>query len=170
MGGYVSFGVLTSILLIIGGIITALVGKFLLRLVIGIAAGGLLAYLIAKLVLMMNGGLMAAVVLGALGFIIGFFLGWFIMKLALSIITGIAVGIVVANMLGFMGNIGLLLLIVLISIGISYLLSEKIISLIVIAAGAAMIYLGLLSFVTQTIAAVVAVIIIILVLVLKHKK
>ncbi|ADI32231.1 hypothetical protein [Staphylothermus hellenicus] len=165
-----AFGTLTSILLIIGGIITALAGKFLLRLVVGVASGGLLAYLIVKLVMLIHGGLLAATILGVLGFIIGFFIGWFIIKLALSIISGITIGVVIASLFGFMDNIGLLLLTVIIAIGISYLLSEKIISLIVILAGTAMVYLGLLAFISPMIALLITIVLLVLVLAVKFKK
>ncbi len=164
------FSTLTSILLIIGGIITAIIGKFLLRLIVGIASGGILAYIIAKLVLWLHGGTMAAVLLGVLAFIIGFFLGWFILKLALSVIIGIALGVLIADTMGFMGNLGLLLLTVIIMIGISYLLSEKILSLLVMIAGAVMVYLGLLAFTTPVVASIIAFIVFILIAILKIKK
>ncbi len=134
---------ITSLILIISGLITVFAGKFLLRIVMGGLFGLLLGYIAVKLILFFHGSLIVSLIIGFLAFIIGFFLGWFILKLALSIVFGLIIGISLAYILGFTGNISLLILIIVISIGIAYLLSEKIISVAVIITGLALFFAGM---------------------------
>ena len=134
---------ISSILLIIAGAIIVFAGKILLRLIIGGIFGSILGYIIVKIILFFSNDLPAAIVLGFLGFIIGFFIGWFIFKLTISIVTGFFIGLIIAFLLGLFNNIPLLILAVLLSIGISYILAEKIISLLIILSGLSILFAGL---------------------------
>ncbi len=131
-----------ALIFILAGIITGFLGKKLLRIGIGIIGGGLLAYATYKLGLMFGVEGTSLYVLAGLSFIIGYFLAWFIIKLALGVVTGIGVGLLIANLFGFMNNIPLLILTVLISIGIMYLLADKIIAIVVAVLGTLLVFVG----------------------------
>ncbi len=159
-------GWLTSTLMVVAGLIVVFAGKTLLKLVIGGAFGALLSYVIAKLVLMFNGGFVAALVLGFLGFIVGFFLGWFIFKISIAIVTGFLIGLVLASVFGFFENLPLLIITVLLAIGISYLLAEKIISIFTLFAGLALFYAGLYFLFDNTLIALLATILLFVLIVI----
>lgn len=149
-------GWLTALILVFAGIVVVFTGKTLLKLVIGGAFGVLLGYIVAKLVLIFNGGFVAALVLGFISFIIGFFLGWFIFKLAIAIITGFIIGLLMASIFGLFSNIPLLVITVLLSIGISYLLAEKIISVITLFAGLALFFTGIYHLIDNLLISILA--------------
>ncbi len=159
-------GWLTSTLMVVAGLIVVFAGKTLLKLVIGGAFGALLGYMIAKLVLMFNGGFTAALVLGFLGFIVGFFLGWFIFKVSIAIVTGFLVGYVLASIFGFLENLPLLIITVLLAIGVSYLLAEKITSIFTLFAGLAIFYAGLYFLLNNTLIALLATILLFVLIVI----
>ena len=146
----------TAVILILAGIFTGFLGKKLLRIGIGIVGGGLLAYATYKLGLMFGASGNSLYILIALAFIIGYFLAWFIVKLALGVVTGIGVGLLIASMLGFMNNLGMLLVTVLISIGIMYLLADKIIAVAVAILGTFLVFLGAYYFVGMIGGAIIA--------------
>ncbi len=162
--------VYTAIALIMGGIIVAFIGKKLLRIAVGIIGGGALALLTNKLALMLGATGVSVYVVAALAFIIGFFIAWFVIKLALALVTGISLGLVLATVLGFMGNLPLLILSVLISIGIMYLLADKILGLVITILGTILIYLGLSFFIQGIPAIIVAVVFFIVIAYFKLRK
>lgn len=162
--------VYTAIALIIGGIIVAFVGKKLLRITVGIIGGGALALLTYKLGLMFGATGMSVYVVVALAFIIGYFIAWFIVKLALALVTGLALGLILAVVLGFTGNLPLLILSVLISIGIMYLLAEAILGLVITILGIILIYMGLSFFIPGILAIMITAVFFIVIAYIKLRK
>ena len=136
----------TSILLIIGGLTLLFAGKFLMRLIVGFAVGTLFGYIIVKICLLLGFGLLSAVFLGSIGFIIGFFISWFLLKLAISIVVGTSISLMILVLLGLLSSIILALVIVVICIVVAYLLAEHILTVLVILAGASMVYMGFIPF------------------------
>jgi len=166
----VEIGFYTSILLIIVGFAVALAGKMLLKLVIGLSSGILLGYVVFRTMSLLNSEQIPKLVLSFLAFIVGFYLGWFILKLMLSIITGFLIGILVSYSLGFLDNIAFTSIATLLSIGIAYLISEKIISITCVLAGLAMIFLGLYALSMNIyIASIITILLLGIILALKKK-
>ena len=141
----------TSILLIVGGLTLLFAGKFLMRLIIGLAVGTLFGYIVVKACLFLGFGLFSAVFLGSIGFIIGFFMSWFLLKLAVAIVVGTSVSLMALILLNLLSNVGLVLIIVIMSIVIAYLLAGHMLPVLVILAGASMMYIGFASFLGYTI-------------------
>ena len=146
----------TALLITLAGVVVVFAGKILLKLTIGGAFGALLGYIVAKLVLMFNGGFAAALVLGFLAFIVGFFLGWFIFKLAIAIIVGFLIGLFIASIFNMFNDLPLLIITMLLSIGISYIMAEKIISIFTLFAGLAIFYIGLYFLTHNSLIAIIA--------------
>ncbi len=133
---------LIPVALIIGGFITAFVGKKLLKAIVMIVAGGVLAfalYWLSTHYLSVEPVTTAIIVL--MGFIVGAFLGWFLVKLAIALAIGFIAGIVIASALGL--GLVALVLVILLSIGIAYVLAEKIIEAAMAVLGSIMIYYGI---------------------------
>ncbi len=140
------------LLMIISGIVIAFIGKKPLRIVVGVIGGGLLAYATWYLANIFNITGTSVYVLMLLTFIIGYFLAWFVVKLGIGVVAGIGIGLILASHLGLADNLPALLLTVLLSIGIMYLLADKIIGLAVSIAGIALFYYGLKHYVSFEIA------------------
>ncbi len=138
--------VATSILLIIGGLTLLFAGKFLMRLIIGFAVGTMFGYLIVKVCLLLGFGLLSAVFLGSIGFVIGFFISWFLLKFAIALVVGTSVSLMISIVVGLLGNIFLVMIFVIIGIIVAYLLAEHILTALVLLAGTAMIFIGFSSF------------------------
>ncbi len=148
---------LIPLLMILGGIVVGFVGKRLLRIVIGLIGGGLLAYATWWLSQFFGVSGSSVYVLALLAFIIGYFLSWALIKLGIGIIAGIGIGLLLAVYLGLSNNIPMLILTVLISIGIMYLLADKILDLAISIAGVLLFYYGLKHFIPYEIAVGIAV-------------
>ncbi len=138
--------VATPILLIIGGLTLLFAGKFLMRLIIGFAVGTMFGYLIVKVCLLLGFGLLSAVFLGSIGFIIGFFISWFLLKLAIAIVVGTSVSLMISIVLSLLGNIILVIMFIIIGIIVAYSLAEHILTALILLAGTSMTFIGFSSF------------------------
>jgi Co/Zn/Cd efflux system component len=159
-----------ALTLIIIGIITAFIGKKLLRIGIGLIGGAVLAYVTYEVAVKMGVSTTPTLVLAALAFIIGYFLAWFIVKLAVAVLAGIALGLGLAVVLGLSGNLPMLILTVLITIALVYLLADKLIGIAVTLAGVLIFFIGVDYFTGGVVATVISFIFFVLVAWWKLKK
>jgi len=171
IGDVGELGWASAALLAVFGVVFAIAGKAMLRILTGLSFGGFLAYLAAKIVLALKGGLIAALALGFLAFIIGFFLAWFVVKLALAIVTGILAGLVLAHFLDLYHNQLLALLTIVICVGVMYVLAEALISILVALTGLTLFFTGIYALTRSIEIAVASTIVLLIILaVLKLKK
>jgi len=171
IGGLEELGWASAVLLAVFGAVFAIAGKAMLRILTGLGFGGFLAYLVARIVLVLQGGLIAALALSFLAFIIGFFLAWFIVKLALAVVTGMLAGLVLAYFLGLYYNPLLVLLAIVICVGVMYVLAEALISILAALTGLLLFFTGIYALAHSVeIAAASTIALLIILAVIKLKK
>lgn len=166
---YLNFSIdgwLTSIFLVIYGVILILSGKFLLRIFIGLGFGLILSYFVFIIFSYLEAGTIASLLISFIAFIIGFFLGWFIFKITLSFIIGLFFSALIGSYFKLFNETILFLVIVIICIVIAYLLIEKIISLIILIAGSFMVFIGISTLIGDFLIGTILSIIIIVILIL----
>ena len=131
------------VVFVVGGIIIAFIGRTLLKIAIMIIGGGLLSYGIYYLAGVLGIGLVPAIVLAIIGFIVGAVIGWFLIKIAVSIAVGITLGMILAVVLGLQENTAALVITVLLAMGLTYILAEKIIEFAMSVLGGVMVFYGI---------------------------
>jgi len=136
-------GWLSPIVLIIWGLAFLILGKAMLRILAGLSLGLTLSYFTAKLILALNGGLLAALLLGFLAFVVGAFLGWILFKLSLAVIAGLALSDLLLSALGLHGSVLIAVLILLLSVGLMYLLADALALLVAYITGLILFSLGI---------------------------
>lgn len=131
---------LTALLLVLAGIVLMLIGRTLLRVVVGAGFGLLLAYWTFDLAIRLGLGRTAALVAALVFFLVGFVVGWFIFKLSLSIVASLALSFAIAPAAGLSG-IYLFLLIILLTV-VFYMIMNYLLAIVAFVAGAVLVYYG----------------------------
>ncbi|WFO75491.1 hypothetical protein J4526_00905 [Desulfurococcaceae archaeon MEX13E-LK6-19] len=136
-----------TIALIIGGIIIAFIGKTLLKYIMMIVSGGVIS--VAMYILLtrwLDVGTSQAIIISVIAFLVGAFLGWFIVKAAISVVIGLILGVVAGVALGLEENIAALIVIIIVSMGLSYVLAEKVIDFALTLLGSILVFFGIYSY------------------------
>lgn len=131
-------------ILILGGIITAFVGKKLIKYAIMLIAGAAFSITIYFVMTKWLGiEWMQSIIISLIAFIVGAFLGWFVVKAIISVIIGLVLGVILSNVLGLSENLIAFIIIVIICTGISYIVAEKVIDLATTFLGSILVFLGI---------------------------
>ncbi len=136
--------------LVAAGVVAAFIGAKLVKAFIMLVGGGLLALITYLLLTHFGAGLATVAAASLVAFVLGAVIGWKLFKLAVAIPAGIAAGVAAAYLLGSINNIGVVIVLIFLSIGILYLLVEKLIALIMAMLGGALVFIGLYHLISMT--------------------
>ncbi|WP_440059812.1 hypothetical protein ACSU1N_01220 [Thermogladius sp. 4427co] len=153
-------GFYTALILLLAGIVLLFAGKLLIKVVVGVGFGVLLAYLALLLLTYLKTGTVIQILGIVIAFIIGFITGWAVFKLSLSIVAGLWVAITVAKYLSL--SLLSMFLLAIILIVAFYLIIEPLTSIIAALAGLALIYFSVNALAGPQIAIAVTLVLLIL--------
>lgn len=157
----------SALVLLLAGIALLFAGRLLIKTIVSVGFGVLLAYLGLRVLSLMRVGQLAEIVAVLVLFVIGFLVGWTVFKLSLSLISGLGIGLIAGSYLGL--NLLYTLLLSLVLIVIIYLIVDYIISVIAALAGLVLIYISVNSLAGTEIAVVFVVLMAILAVVAKAR-
>lgn len=139
----VKLGLGTAILVTIAGVIMIFAGKFVLKLASSVGLGLLMGYLGYKYVAVnLNLGDMAGLVAFLILFAFFVIFGWSLFKLAISLLAAVPIWLLALNFIGPMFSPTSLIALFVILL-VLFFLSEHLLTVIAIAAGALLVYVGI---------------------------
>lgn len=155
-------GLGTAILVVIAGVIMIFAGKFLLKLASSVGLGLLMGYIGYKYVTVnLNLGDMAGLVAFLILFAFFVIFGWSLFKLAISLLAAVPIWLFTLRFIGPMFSLTSLIVLLVILL-VLFFLSEHLLSVIAIAAGALLVYMGIYMLTSSAIVALIIPLVLIL--------